>query len=77
MGRGPRTARFQGRPATDFLLDGDVASGWIGVDWQRKPAVMGISLSHYRGAVDHETTGAVASKGDVELDLTSVFPYAR
>ncbi len=70
-------ARFEGRPATDFSLDGDVASGWLGVDWQRKPAVMGISLSHYRGAVDYETTGAAASKGDVELDLTSVFPYAR
>ncbi|MCY4120652.1 MAG: hypothetical protein OXG72_06995, partial [Acidobacteria bacterium] len=68
------TASFAGRPETDFSLDGEAASGWLGVDWRREPAVLGISLSHYRGGVDYETSVA---DGDVELDLTSVFPYAR
>ena len=67
-------ASFAGRPETDFSLDGEAASGWLGVDWRRKPAVVGISLSHYRGDVGYE---AGAADGDVELDLTSVFPYAR
>ena len=68
------TASFAGRPETDFSLDGEAASGWLGVDWRQKPAVVGISLSHYRGDVGYETGVA---DGDVELDLTSVFPYAR
>ena len=68
------TASFAGRPETDFSLDGEAASGWLGVDWRRKPAVLGISLSHYRGDVGYE---AGVADGDVELDLTSVFPYAR
>ena len=69
-----RTASFAGRPETDFSLDGEAASGWLGVDWRRKPAVVGISLSHYRGDVGYE---AGVADGDVDLDLTSVFPYAR
>ena len=68
------TASFAGRPESEFSLDGEAASGWLGVDWRRKPAVVGISLSHYRGDVGYETGVA---DGDVELDLTSVFPYAR
>ncbi|MCY4003315.1 MAG: putative Ig domain-containing protein [Rhodospirillales bacterium] len=67
-------ASFAGRPETDFSLDGEATSGWLGVDWRRKPAVVGISMSHYRGDVGYETGVA---DGDVELDLTSVFPYAR
>ena len=67
-------ASFAGRPESEFSLDGEATSGWLGVDWRRKPAVVGISMSHYRGDVGYETGVA---DGDVELDLTSVFPYAR
>ena len=67
-------ASFAGRPESEFSLDGEATSGWLGVDWRRKPAVVGISLSHYRGDVGYE---AGVADGDVELDLTSVFPYAR
>ena len=71
------TARFEGRPEPGFSLDGETASGWLGIDWRGERTVAGLSLTHHRGEVDYALADAPEADGAVELDLTGLFPYAR
>ena len=67
---------FDGRPEAGFRMDGEVAGGYLGADYRpRHDALVGVALARSRGDVDYEiddvTTGAV------DLELTSVLPYAH
>ena len=67
---------FEGRPEAGFTVDGEVVVGYLGVDHRPRPDVLvGVALSRSRGDVDYEIDEVTT--GEVDLDLTSVLPYAH
>ena len=67
---------FSGKPKDDFEMDGDVFSGYLGLDYRvRTNVLLGVAVSHAAGKVDYET--AAADRGRVDTALTSVMPYAH
>ncbi len=74
-GRGTASG-FNGKPKADFSMDGNVFTGYLGVDYRLQPNVLlGLAVAHSQGDVDYET--ADVTKGDVDVTLTSVLPYAH
>ena len=74
-GRGTASG-FDGRPKDDFSMDGNVFTGYLGLDYRLQPNVLlGLAVVHSQGDVDYETTDV--TKGAVDLTLTSVSPYAH
>ena len=74
-GRGTASG-FNGKPKDDFLMDGNVFTGYLGVDYRLQPTVLlGLAVANSRGEVDYET--ADVTKGDVDVTLTSILPYAH
>ena len=71
-GRGA-VMRFDGRDG-DLLLDGEVATGMLGVDYVRGAVTGGLLVGLNRGQGDYQSP-----TGDGELDslLVGVYPYAR
>ena len=71
-GRGA-VMRFDGRDG-DLLLDGEVATGMLGVDYARGAVTGGLLVGLNRGEGDYQSP-----TGDGELDslLVGVYPYAR
>ena len=62
---------FNGKPKDDFLVDGNVLTGCLGVDYRVQPAVLlGSRVAQSQGDVDYATTDV--TKSDVDLTLTSV-----
>lgn len=73
-GRG-MASHFSGSPATGFSMDGEVYSGYLGLDYRLDPKIMlGLALSHATGDADYEVTG---QRFGLDVQLTSVLPYAR
>ena len=70
-GRGA-VSRFAGREG-DLILDGEVTSAMLGADWAQGPWTAGLMVSHARG--DGGYRGA--NSGEVESDLTGLYPYGR
>jgi len=67
---------FEGRPEVDSRMDGEVFGGYVGFDYrQDRDTLLGMAIAHTRGeadyAIDRVTTGAV------DLELTSMLPYAH
>ena len=74
-GRGTASG-FNGKPKADFSMDGNVFTGYLGVDYRLQPNVLlGLAVAHSQGDVDYETTDV--TKGDVDITLTSILPYAH
>ncbi len=74
-GRGTASG-FNGKPKDNFSMDGTVFTGYLGVDYRLQPNVLlGLAVSHSQGDVDYETTDV--TKGDVDVTLTSILPYAH
>ena len=74
-GRGTASG-FNGKPKDDFSMDGDVYSGYLGLDYRVRPDVLlGLAVAHSRGDVDYATTGV--TEGALDVELTSVLPYAH
>ena len=74
-GRGTASG-FNGKPKADFSMDGNVFTGYLGVDYRLQPNVLlGLAVAHSQGDVDYET--ADVTKGDVDVTLTSILPYAH
>ena len=67
---------FDGRPEAGFRLDGEVAGGYLGLD-RRLPggALAGVAIAHERSGVDYAIDSITTGK--VDLELTSVLPYAH
>ena len=74
-GRGT-AGRFAGTPQTGFRMDGKVSGGYVGFDWRAdRDAVLGMAVARTKGDADYEAE-AVTS-GTVDLEMTSVLPYAH
>ena len=74
-GRGTASG-FDGKPKADFSMDGDVFTGYLGLDYRLQPNVLlGLAVAHSQGDVDYETTDV--TKGAVDITLTSILPYAH
>ena len=68
--------RFDGEPEVGFRMDGEVAGGYLGLDYRpRHDTVAGVALAHSRGAVDY--TVESVTRGEVDVALTSVLPWAH
>ena len=74
-GRG-NVSGFSGKPKDDFEMDGDVFSGYLGLDYRvRTNVLLGLAVSHAAGKIDYETDAG--DRGRVDTGLTSVMPYAH
>ena len=71
-GRGA-VMRFDGRDG-DLLLDGEVSTGMLGVDYARGSVTGGLLVSLNRGEGDYESP---TGKGTLDSMLVGVYPYAR
>ena len=69
------TGRDAAGPAAggDVAVDGEVASGLLGVDWTRGPWTTGLVVSRSQGDGGYRGAGA----GDVASTLTGVWPWTR
>ena len=77
-GRGA-VSGFEGKPRSDFTMDGEVTSAYIGMDY--RPNVLtrvGVALSHGASDVDYDDSAiGGGGKGKLEAELTSVLPYVH
>ncbi len=74
-GRGTASG-FNGQPKDGFSMDGNVYSGYLGLDYRMRPDVLlGLAVAHSRGDVDYASAGV--TEGALDVELTSVLPYAH
>ena len=70
---------FEGRPEPGMRYDGDLTTGWLGVDARAGAWVAGVAVSHGTGdatyAFEDATVGA--GQGRLETSLTAIYPYGR
>ncbi len=67
---------YEGEPEDDFQLDGDIVSGYLGLDYRpSRRTLVGVAVSHSRGAADFSS--AEIADGEVETELTSILPYVQ
>ena len=71
-GRGA-VSRFDGREG-DLSVDGEVASGMLGADWSRGPAMAGLIVGHSAGEGGYR---GPAGGGVVSSTLTGLYPWGR
>ncbi|MCE2520900.1 MAG: autotransporter domain-containing protein [Alphaproteobacteria bacterium] len=69
---------FAGRPAPGMRYEGELQTGWLGMDARAGPWVAGLALSHGTGEADYsfDVDGA-SGRGRLETELTALYPYAR
>ena len=73
-GRG-NVSGFEGQSANDLALDGEVVSGYLGLDYRwGTDTLLGVAVSHSTGDIDYEETETGA--GELETTMRSVYPYA-
>ncbi len=65
---------FAGRP-DGMHYDGEMRTGWLGVDARAGAWVAGLAVSHGTGAADYGLDGG--ETGRLETELTAVWPYGR
>ncbi len=65
---------FAGRP-DGMHYDGEMRTGWLGVDARAGAWVAGLAVSHGLGEADYGLDGG--ETGRLETDLTAVYPYGR
>ena len=74
-GRRPASG-FNGKPKADFSMDGGVFTGYLDVNYRLQSiVVVGMAVAHSQGDVDYEMTDV--TKGDMDIILTSILPYAH
>ena len=73
-GRG-NVSGFKGQSANELALDGEVVSGYLGLDYRwGTDTLLGVAVSHSTGDIDYEETETGA--GELETTMRSVYPYA-
>ena len=65
-------SRFDGMEQS-YLLDGDITTGTLGVDYVKGPWLAGLALSHSWGVGTHERAYSLDA---IEAMLTGLYPYA-
>ncbi len=69
------SGRFSGQPSTGLSSDGDVVTGYVGMDAKVGECVFaGVALAHSSGDISY---GISDFAGDLDISLTSVLPYAN
>ncbi len=67
---------YEGEPEDGFQLDGDIVSGYLGLDYRAsRRTLVGVAVSHSRG--DADFSSAAIADGEVETELTSILPYVQ
>ena len=66
--------RFKGRHEDGLDMEGDVFSGYLGLDfrWDRN-TLLGIGVSHSQGEMDYRN--ALTGEGELDTTLTSIYNY--
>ena len=57
--------------------DGDMTSGYLGVDARGEAWVAGVAVSHAQADISYEFGGDAPGAGTLETDLTTVHPYVQ
>ncbi len=65
---------FEGRP-DGMRYDGEMRTGWLGIDARAGAWVAGLAVSHGTGEADYGLDGG--ETGRLETELTAVYPYGR
>ena len=65
---------FAGRPE-GMRYQGELRTGWLGVDVRSGSWVAGVALSRGTGETDYSFGGAAAGRGRLETELTALYPY--
>ena len=73
-GAGATTGTFAGRP-DGMRYDGEMRTGWMGIDARAGAWVAGLAVSHGTGEADYGIDGG--AEGRLETGLTAVYPYGR
>ena len=69
---------FAGRGDPGQRYDGNLRTGWLGIDARSGSWVAGLAVSHGEGDADYTFSGdAVSGGGRLDTKLTAVYPYAR
>ena len=68
---------FNSKPQDTFSMDGNVLSGHIGVDYQLGRMLLGMALGHSSGEVDYVNSATGGSRGTVDSELLSIYPYVH
>ena len=69
------SGRFSGQPSTGLSSDGDVVTGYVGMDAKVGECVFaGVALAHSSGDISY---GISDFAGDLDISLTSILPYAN
>ena len=69
---------FAGRGDPGRRYDGNLRTGWVGIDARSGPWVAGLAVSHGEGDADYAFSGgAVSGGGRLDTKLTAVYPYGR
>ncbi|MCY3803641.1 MAG: autotransporter outer membrane beta-barrel domain-containing protein [Gammaproteobacteria bacterium] len=71
---------FSGRPEPGMRYEGDLRTGWLGVDARAGAWVAGLALSHGTGEADYSFDGGDSGgsgQGRLETTLTALYPYGR
>ena len=74
-GRGSASG-FSGQPEAGFTMAGTLTSGYVGVDYRPRSAMLlGLAVAHSTGEVSYERTEA--TKAGLDVEMTSLLPYAH
>ncbi len=74
-GRGSASG-FSGQPEEGFTMAGTLTSGYVGVDYRPRSAMLlGLAVAHSTGEVTYERTEA--TKAGLDVEMTSLLPYAH
>ena len=69
---------FAGRPEPGMGYEGELRTGWLGVDARAGGWVAGLALSHGTGEADYDfAEEGVSGEGRLETSLTALYPYGR
>ena len=69
---------FAGRGEPGVRYDGELRTGWLGVDARTGSWVAGLAVSHGEGEADYAFSGGgLSGRGRLETVLTTVYPYGR
>ena len=69
---------FAGRPEPGVRHDGELRTGWLGIDARAGRWVAGLALSHGRGEADYGfDQDGVSGQGRLETTLNALYPYGR
>ncbi|MCY3596449.1 MAG: PKD domain-containing protein, partial [Rhodospirillales bacterium] len=69
---------FAGRPEPGMRYDGELRTGWLGIDARAGPWVAGLAFSHGKGEADYGfDRDGLSGQGRLETALNAFYPYGR